>query len=98
MNKVSVHGLVPFDHETLTVAATAIGLTALTYLNAERAEMTLESGAIRMWDDGTDPTASVGRIVQIGNQIILNSRAQIANFKAIRTGAVSGKLSIEYFH
>jgi hypothetical protein len=29
-------GSTPFDHETLTVAATAVGLTAATYLDATR--------------------------------------------------------------
>jgi hypothetical protein len=91
-------GTTPFDHETLTVAATAVGLTTATYLDAIRAEMTLETGQIRYWSDGTDPTATVGRIVEIGNIIILNSAAQIANFNAIRIGTASGKLSIEYFH
>ena len=97
-NKVSIEGLVPFAHETLTVADTAVGLTSDTYLDATRAEMTLETAQIRMWADGTDPTASVGIPAEIGDTIVLNSAAQIANFKAIRTGTTSGVLSIQYFH
>ena len=91
-------GLTPFAHETLTVADSAIGLTSGTYSDATRAEMTLETAQIRFWDDGTDPTASVGILVEIGDTIVLNSAAQIANFKAIRTGTTSGVLSIQYFH
>jgi hypothetical protein len=91
-------GRAPLDHETLTVAATAIGLTAGKYGDAIRAEMSLELAQIRMWDDGTDPTATVGDPVNVGDRIILKSAAQIAGFKAIRTGGTSGKLSVSYFH
>ena len=91
-------GLTPFAHETLTVADTAVGLTSATYSDATRAEMTLETAQIRMWADGTDPTASAGILVNVGDTIVLNSAAQIANFKAIRTGSTSGTLSIQYFH
>ena len=97
-NKISIEGLVPFAHETLTVADTAVDLTSATYSDATRAEMTLETAQIRFWVDGTDPTASVGIPVEIGDTIVLNSAAQIANFKAIRTGSTSGTLSIQYFH
>lgn len=91
-------GLIPFDFEPITVADTAIGLTPATYLDATRAEMTLETAQIRIRNDGTNPTSTVGRIVENGNVIVLNSAAQIAGFKAIRTGGTSGKLQVEYFH
>ena len=91
-------GFTPFAHETLTVADTAVGLTSATYSDATRAEMTLETAQIRVWDDGTAPTASVGMLVEIGDTIVLNSAAQIANFKAIRTGTTSGVLRVTYFH
>ena len=95
---VDGEGLTPFAHETLTVGSTAVGLTSATYSDATRAEMTLETAQIRFWDDGTDPTSSVGIPVYVGDPIVLNSAAQIANFKAIRTGSTSGTLSIQYFH
>ena len=91
-------GLVPFAHETLTVADTAVGLTSATYSDATRAEMTLETAQIRVWLDGTAPTATVGMPIYVGDPIVLNSAAQIANFKAIRTNSTSGTLSIQYFH
>ena len=97
-NKVSIEGLVPFAHETLTVADTAVGLTSATYSDATRAEMTLETAQIRFWVDGTAPTTSAGILVNVGDVVVLNSAAQIANFKAIRTGSTSGVLSIQYFH
>ena len=91
-------GHVPLDHEIITVADTAIGLTESTYLNAIHAEMTLETAQIRMWDDGTDPTTSEGKEVNVGDVIVLKSAAQIVGFRAIRTGGTSGKLMVEYFH
>ena len=91
-------GLIPFDHEVVTVGSTAVGLTSDTYLDAIKAEMTLETAQIRKWADGTDPTPSVGQIVEIGDIIVLISAAQIAGFKAIRTGSTSGILSVEYYH
>jgi len=60
--------------------------------------MTLETASIRYWCDGTDPTTSAGHLVEVGDQIILNSAAQIAGFTAIRTGSTSGKLMVSYFH
>jgi len=89
-------GLTPFAYESVTVAGTATGLTIGTYSNATRAEMTLETAQIRIRSDGTDPTASEGRIVEVGDTIVLSSAAQIIGFEAIRTGATSGVLKIEY--
>ena len=95
---VTVIGSVPFDHEIVTVAATAIALTPATYLDATRAEMTLETAQIRFWVDGSDPTSSEGHTVNIDDVIVLDSAAQIAGFKAIRTGGSSGSLKVSYFH
>ena len=91
-------GLSSFDHEILDVEDSAVGLTSATYLDAIRAEMTLETAQIRYWDDGSDPTSSEGHEVNVGDLIILNSASQIANFKAICTGSTSSKLMISYFH
>ena len=89
---------VPFDYESVTVAAVAIGLTSGTYDDATRAEITLETAQIRFRVDGSDPTSSEGHIVDADDVIVLNSAAQIAGFKAIRTGGTSGVLKATYFH
>jgi len=91
-------GLIPFAYESITVADTAIGGTAGTYAHATRAEMTLETEQIRVRVDGTAPASDEGHLVEVGDAIILDSAAQIANFKAIRTGASSGTLKVTYFH
>ncbi|MCW7077308.1 MAG: hypothetical protein OCU18_08545, partial [Candidatus Syntrophoarchaeum sp.] len=75
-------GLTCFDHEILTVTDSVTSLTSGTYLDATRAEMTLETAQIRYWIDGTDPTSSQGHPVNPGDLIILDSASQIANFKA----------------
>ena len=97
-NVTTIIGLTPFDYESITVADSAIGLTAAKYLDAEHAEITLETAQIRFRLDGTDPTSSEGHLVEVGDVITLNSAAQIAIFRAIRTGSTSGVLKVTYFH
>jgi len=97
-NKVTVEGLTCFDHEILDIEDSAVGLTSGTYLDATKAFMTLETAQIRYWDDGSDPTNSEGHEVNVGDIITLDSAAQIAKFKAIRTGSTSGELMVSYFH
>ena len=87
-----------FDHEILTVTDSVTSLTSEKYSDAIRAFMTLETAQIRYWDDGSDPTPSEGHEVNVGDIITLDSAAQIANFKAIRTGSTSGVLMISYYH
>jgi hypothetical protein len=89
---------VPFAYESITVAAIAIGGTPATYDDAVRVEITLETAQIRYRVDGTNPTASEGHLVEVGDIITLKSASQIANFMAIRTGGMSGVLKITYFH
>jgi len=91
-------GPTPFAYESLTVANSAKICTAVTYDDAIRAEMTLETAQIRIRSDGTAPTTTEGRLIEVGDQVILKSAAQIAAFKAIRTGGTSGVLKVEYFH
>ncbi|MBC2746199.1 MAG: hypothetical protein HF975_04185 [ANME-2 cluster archaeon] len=83
-------------YESITVTDSAIGLTPAEYGDATIAQMTLETGQIRVRKDGTNPTSSEGHPVQIGDQINLYNAADIAAFKAIRTGSVSGVLKVTY--
>ena len=83
-------------YESVTVADSAIGLTSGTYGDATKAEMTLETAQIRVRKDGTNPASDEGHIVAIGDVLVLNSAADLATFKAIRTGSVSGVLKITY--
>ena len=94
---IAVCGSTPFADESITVADSAIGLTSATYQDATRAEITLETAQVRFWLSST-PTASAGHLMDVGDTIALTSAAQIAGFKAIRTGSTSGVLRVTYFH
>ncbi len=95
--EVEVAGTTPFAHETITVADTAVGLDANTYLNAEWAAITSETARMRYRVDGTAPTSTAGHLKGAWDTIWLNNATQIANFKAIRTGGTSATLHITYF-
>ena len=94
---VTIQGLNPTAYESITVADTAIGLTAATHLKAQHAIITVETAQIRVRFDGTNPTSSEGHIAEVGDIIHLNSGSQMTKFKAIRTGATSGVLKATYF-
>ena len=83
-------------YETITVADTAIGFTTATYDNANTAFMTLETAQIRFRVDGTNPISTEGHILDIGQTLEIEGKDNLTNFKAIRTGAVSGVLKISY--
>ena len=51
---------------------------------------------MRYRGDGTDPTASEGKLMQVGQQIVL-SQSEIARTKFIRTGGTSGVLRGEVY-
>lgn len=82
--------------ESLTVGAAAVGFTpASTYANkAKGCVARLETAQIRFWTDGTIPTAATGILLEVGDVLNL-SIDEARNFRGIRTGAVSGVLSVE---
>ena len=82
-------------HEAITVAGTAVGLTAATIVGSNKAVLTVEVAPIRFTVDGTTPTASVGHLAQVGDVIKLDSEDELRKFRAIRTGA-SGTIMATY--
>jgi hypothetical protein len=74
--------------ETLTVTSGAVKtITSTTYnpVSAQRNNecyCTLETASLRFRIDGTDPTASVGHLLNAGDSLILQDD-QIGKFKAI---------------
>ncbi len=93
--------------ERLTVDNTAAGIpfTSTTYdpatgdfkgMPAQVAKCHVESADIRYRQDGTAPTASVGRIVYETGEFYIQGSQNIKNFKAIRTGSTSATLDVEY--
>ncbi len=92
---------VGFAYEAITVGATAVGFTTATFLPsnaraATRAVITAETAQIRFRWDGTDPTASEGHLLEIGDSYPIEGTQNLRQFKAIRTGATSATLRVTY--
>jgi hypothetical protein len=84
--------------ESITVDNTVGGkaLTAVNYGTNTKAFITCETAQMRFSIDGTAPTATVGHLVNSGDIIKLDSNADIAAFRIIRTGATSGVIKCTY--
>ena len=93
--------------ETITVDNTVKTLTLANYnpetikltgdvIAGPAAQITAEGGDMRYRLDGTDPTASIGHLLKSGDTLKLRDLIFLKNFKVIRTGSVSGTLSITY--
>ena len=86
------------SYESITVANTALGLTTATVGNARWGMCRVETAEIRYTMDGaTTPTDAIGVLLEPFEWIVLNNRDNLRNFRAIRTGAVSGVLKCHYF-
>ena len=87
----------PAGRERLTVDATAGGVSLTKPAGAKFANLRLETAQVRYTLDGsTAPTAAIGRILEVGEVLVLESKEEIANFAVIRTGGTSGVLDVEY--
>ncbi len=84
--------------EKLTIGATPTALTASVYLRARTAFFVLETAQIRFT---TDPTITInttlGTLLEIGQNLTLDTPDKIRNFKGIRTGGTSGIIQPLYF-
>ncbi len=76
-----------FGYESITVGATAVELADSVRSGRNRALITVETDQIRFRSDGPAPTASEGHLVDAGASVILESAAELVNFKAIRVTA-----------
>lgn len=93
--------------EVITVADTAIGFTASIYQQnaVNMVTCSAETAQMRFRVDGTDPSSTVGHLLEVGQWICIGNCTglagspafqQIASFKAIRTGGSSGTLFCTY--
>jgi len=89
-----VPGYVAF--ESLTVAGTAVGLTAATYAENDVALITVDDAAVRFRLDGTAPTATVGHVLEPGDVLVLDSPDQLTKVRFIRRDGVSATLRVSY--
>lgn len=91
-------GIVAFDYESITVTNSSIGLTSATYLDAIRAEITVERDVVRVRTDGTAPTATEGHVLYPGDIVTLEGKAEISGFRAYRANVVDARLKATYYH
>ena len=83
-------------YESLSVAASAVALTG-GVTGAKSFVGTVETGAIRMRGDGTDPTTSEGQLFDTGSVIGL-SESDIDSAKFIRDTGTSGVLKGHFYN
>ena len=88
----------PFEaFETLTVGASpATGFTAATAAQAVGAIISVETAAVRVRLDGTDPTAAIGHILEPGDTLELHSAHELLNAKFIRRDGTSATLRCSF--
>lgn len=92
-----------YDYESITVADSAIGLTAAKINPGngtlpEAVLITFETAQVRYRVDGVAPTSGEGHLGETGDAITVKTQHDIQKFKAIRTGAVSGVIKVTYFN
>ncbi len=85
----------PTGYEAVTVADSAIGLTA--NLLGVMAWITVEDGPIRVRFDGTAPTSSEGPKLGDGPSFVLCNHSAPKNFKAIRSSGPDRHFAGELF-
>lgn len=90
------------DYETLTVDNTSGGVALTTTKIAKCLSngyivAVLGGAEIRFTTDTTAPTTAVGIPLEVGQQLTVTGPNDLLQFRAIRTGAVSGTLYVQYF-
>lgn len=79
----------------LAVSTTVVSLTVPRA--GMVAEMYVRTASVVFKRNTVDPTATEGTQANVGDIIVLNSRAECDNFRVIRQGSVDAALDIEYF-
>jgi hypothetical protein len=93
-----------YDSEAITVSTTAIGFAAAKIKSESNgtihpisAVFSTEDADIRISTDGTDPTASVGLLIETGTIVAIKGESDIRNFKAIRDAGTDAVINVTYF-
>ncbi len=82
--------------ERPTVGSTAIELDKTLREGAVFAAIAVETAAIRVRVTGGLPTATTGKIYDVGDRIELENESEITKFRAIRRDGTSATLDVEY--
>lgn len=88
-----------YDMEEITVADTAIGLTAsklATNPKPKEVFIQCETSQCRYFYYGSNPTSSSGILLNPYDTVRIKGNSNLVNFKAIRTGSTSSKLTVCY--
>jgi len=75
-------------YSTLAVSSTAIAIpAAIRNLKVDFALVTVETDQVRFRTDGTDPTASEGHLLNVGDALELHDMQEVQNIRFIRVTA-----------
>jgi outer membrane lipoprotein-sorting protein len=85
------------DYESITVSSTAVGFTSSKLSNSIKGVFcTLENAQVRFRMDGTDPTATEGHLLEVGQSLTIYNWTILRKIKFIRTGSTDGVLKVTY--
>ena len=93
--------LIGYDMEEITIATLAKGLTSsklTTAIQPKEVFIQCETAQCRYFYDGSTPTSSSGILLNPYDTVRIKGSLNLSNFKAIRTGGTSAKLTIIYEH
>ena len=83
--------------ESITVSNSVIRLSIAEVTDHDMATIDIEDAAVRVRVDGVDdPSATVGRPFEAGDEIKLTDPAELANFRAIRRDGTDATFRVTY--
>ena len=88
-----------FAYENITVADSANRLTPSTFIATpptRQVRIFVESAQVRYRNDGTDPTSTVGEILNPNDRLTIDNMSEAESFRIIRTGGSSATLRVHY--
>ena len=91
--------LIGYDMEEITVTDSAQVLTASKLIASPKpkeAFIQCETAQCRYFYDGSTPTSTSGFLLNPYDTVRIKGYSNLNNFKAIRTGATSAKLTVCY--
>lgn len=91
-----------FAKESVTVSTVAVGLTPATFRPsgvppAQYVFLSVDADKIRVWFDGSDPTAAIGHELVTGSILELHGIKNIERLRMIRSGAADATVRASYF-
>ena len=85
-----------YAFESVSVTTAAVSLTSTTFDYANHALITVEGAAVRFRLDDTDPTASVGHELLVGDILKLETQDEIARATFISRDGATATLRVTY--